>query len=80
MTPPIDPSFVYEIDVDGHLGEAALADLRGLQLESRGWHTVLWGPLPDEGALHAVLEQIQALGLAVLQFRRHGPEYDRLDR
>lgn len=75
MTRPINPYFVYEIDVEGQLGEAALADFRGLRVECRGWHTVLWGPLLDDGALHTVLRQLQGLGLAVLQFRRHGPEY-----
>ena len=77
MTRPINPSFVYEIDVEGQLGEAALADFGfgGLQVEYRGWHTVLYGPLPDEGALHTVLRRLLGLGLTVLQFRRHGPEY-----
>lgn len=75
MNRSVGPSLVYEIDVEGQLGEAAQAVLRGLRVECRGWHTVLWGPLPDEGALHAVLMQLQVLGLGVLQFRRHGPEY-----
>ena len=74
MSRPIGPCLVYEIDVEGQLGEAALAVFRGLRAECRGRHTVLWGPLPDEAALHAVLMQIQGLGLAVLQFRRHNPE------
>jgi hypothetical protein len=79
MAGPMIPGFVYEIDVDGQLGEAPLANFGDLRVESRGWHTVVRGPLPDEGALHTVLDQIRALGLAVLQFRRHGPEYDRLE-
>jgi hypothetical protein len=79
MTRPNNPHFVYEIDVDGQLGDAALATFRGLRVESRGWHTVLRGALPDEGALHAVLDQIQGLGLDVLQFRRYGPKYARHD-
>jgi hypothetical protein len=65
------PYVVYEIDVEGGLGEAPLAASRGLRAECRGWHTVLRGALPDEAALHAVLAEIQGLGLTVLQFRRH---------
>ena len=74
MSRPIGPCLVYEIDVEGQLGEAELAVFRGLRAECRGRDTVLWGLLPDEAALHAVLMQIQGLGLAVLQFRRHNPE------
>jgi hypothetical protein len=65
------PCLVYEIDVEGRLGETPLAASCGLRAECRGWHTVLRGALPDEAALHAVLAEIQGLGLAVLQFRRH---------
>ena len=75
MSRRIGSCLVYEIDVDGHLGEAARAVVGGLRVECRGRHTVLRGPLPDEAALHAVLMQIQEAGLVVLQFRRHNPEY-----
>lgn len=74
MSRPLRPCLVYEIDVEGQLEETSLAVFHGLRAECRGRHTVLWGPLPDEAALHAVLMQIQGLGLAVLQFRRHNPE------
>ena len=74
MSVPVGPCLVYEIDVEGQLEEAALAVFRGLQTERRGRHTVLWGSLPDEAALHAVLMQIQRLGLEVLQFRRRNPD------
>ena len=75
MSRPIGPCLVYEIDVEGQWGEAALGDFGGLRAECRGRHTVLWGPLPGEAALHAFLMRIQGLGLAVLQFRRHSTEF-----
>jgi hypothetical protein len=65
------PCVVYKIDVEGRLGEAPLAAFCGLRAECRGWHTVLRGAFPDEAALHAVLAEIQGIGLTVLQFRRH---------
>jgi hypothetical protein len=73
MSRPVgaSPHVVYEIDVEGRLGESPLAASHGLRAECRGRHTVLRGALPDEGALHTVLAEIQGLGLTVLQFRRH---------
>jgi hypothetical protein len=41
-----------------------------LQAQSRGRDTVLTGPLPDQAALFGVLDQIEALGLELLDLSR----------
>jgi hypothetical protein len=42
----------------------------GLQAETDGRDTILSGALPDQAALHAVLVEIEALGLELLEVRR----------
>ena len=74
MIRPVRVCVVYEIDVEGQLPKPTLVAFHGLRAECCGRRTVLRGSLPDEATLHTVLAQIQGLGLAVLQFRRHVPE------
>ncbi|HWF75133.1 MAG TPA: hypothetical protein VG186_17440 [Solirubrobacteraceae bacterium] len=60
----------YQILVRGHLSETMLVAFPDLCAECSGAETVLVGVLPDQPALHAVLAQIEALGLELLELRR----------
>ncbi len=59
----------YEIRVQGALSDALLGAFPGLTAEVRGGETVLSGAL-DQAALHGVLDQIEALGIDLLEVRR----------
>lgn len=60
----------YEIRVRGRLGETMLGAFPTLEARGADGDTVLTGVLPDQSALHAVLEQVEALGLELLEVRR----------
>jgi hypothetical protein len=60
----------YEIRVRGLLGRMLLGAFPGLRARADGTETVLSGPLADQAALHGVLDQIEALGLELLELRR----------
>jgi hypothetical protein len=62
---------VYEIRVDGLIGESWSPWLGGMTVHHReGGETVLIGPLPDEPALHGVLNRIRDLGLPLVEVKR----------
>jgi hypothetical protein len=63
----------YEICVRGRLGETMCSAFPALQAEARGGDTLLTGTLPDRAALYAVLAEIEALGLELLELRRLPP-------
>ena len=60
----------YQILVRGELSETVLCAFPELRAEPRGTATLLVGVLPDQPALHAVLAQIEALGLELLELCR----------
>jgi hypothetical protein len=65
----------YEIRVRGHLGATMLLAFPALRAEVQDGDTLLRGPLPDQSALHGALDQIEALGLELLELRRlPGPQ------
>jgi hypothetical protein len=45
-----------------------------LQLDNRGGETVITGTLPDQSALHGVLDRVRDLGLSIISVRRLPPE------
>jgi hypothetical protein len=57
----------YEIKIEGHLDSHWSEWFDGLALthEERG-ETVLSGPVPDQAALHGLLNKIRDLGLPLL--------------
>lgn len=65
----------YEIKVKGHLeqrGSEGFAGLKLTHLESD--ETLLSGILPDQGALHGVLERIRNLNMALISVSCSGKE------
>lgn len=60
----------YVIRVRGVLSDRLLTAFPGLRSRAERGDTVLEGTLPDQAALHGVLAQIEALGLALLEVRR----------
>jgi hypothetical protein len=70
----MDPApALYTIRIKGYLGATMLSAFPALAPRRHGEHTVLIGLL-DRSALHGVLAQMEALGLDLLEVRRHMPE------
>ena len=67
----MDPApALYVIRINGHLGATVLSAFPALAARHHGAHTVLTGLL-DRSALYGVLAEIEALGLNLLEVRRH---------
>lgn len=60
----------YQIRIRGQLSETTLLAFEGLTAQVNPVDTVLTGALLDQAALHGVLEQIQSLGLELIEVRR----------
>jgi hypothetical protein len=70
----MDPaSALYTIRIHGHLGPTVLSAFPALAPHHHGAHTVLTGLL-DRSALYAVLAQVEALGLDLLEVRQLTPQ------
>lgn len=64
----------YEIRIEGVLDGRWAAWFDGLQLRSDGTETVIFGPLPDQPALHGVLAKVRDLGMCLISVRRLDPD------
>lgn len=65
----------YEIHVRGRVGPVLLEAFDNLAMEVEPAETVLYGSIPDQAALQALLVQIQSLGLDLTEVRRvRGPD------
>jgi hypothetical protein len=60
----------YEIRIKGRVGDSVLRTFEGLTATTEPVETVLYGPIPDQEALHKLLVKLQSLGLEVTEFRR----------
>lgn len=60
----------YEIHIKGRVSEQLLSAFEGMEASEQAVETVLRGPLPDQAALHGLLDRIQALGLELVEVRR----------
>lgn len=61
----------YEIKVEGHLDPQWVTWFAGLQLTyPAADETLFSGPLPDQAALHGLLERIRDLNLTLLSVSR----------
>ena len=63
----------YEIRVESILHERWSDWFEGMRIEIVGDATVLSGTLPDQSALHGILDKIRNLGLTVISVRRMPP-------
>jgi hypothetical protein len=61
---------LYTIRIGGRLGATALSAFPSMVSEVKGGETVLTGLLEDRSALFGVVEQIEALGLELLELRQ----------
>ena len=60
----------YEIRIKGRVGDSVLLLFEGLTATTEPVETVLYGPIPDQEALHKLLGRLQSLGLEVTELRR----------
>jgi len=60
----------YEIRVRGRLGDKVAATFSGFDAEVEPAETILRGPVEDQAALHGILEQIESLGLELVEVRQ----------
>ena len=65
----------YEIKIKGHLDPHWSDWFAGLKLtySQEGDETLLSGPLPDQGALHGLLERIRDLNMTLISVTSGGP-------
>ena len=72
----------YEIRVRGRLSDSLLAAFEGMSasVEPVQTETVLHGPVQDQAALYGLLDQIQALGLELVEVRRLPPPPEEITR
>lgn len=63
----------YLITVRGRLSAGLLGAFEGLDAAPSGADTVISGPIVDQASLYGVLEQVESLGLELLEVRRHAP-------
>ena len=64
----------YEVRVEGVLDGRWSEWFEGLQLQNQSGETVLSGTLPDQPALHGILDKVRDLGLTIITVRRLPPE------
>jgi hypothetical protein len=64
----------YEVRVEGVLDGRWSEWFEGLHLQNQSGETILSGVLPDQPALHGILDKVRDLGLTIITMRRLPPE------
>lgn len=64
----------YEVRVEGVLDGRWSEWFEGLHLQNQSGETILSGTLPDQPALHGILDKVRDLGLTIITMRRLPPE------
>ena len=64
----------YEIRLDGVLDGRWSQWFEGLRIDHQGGETLLSGTLPDQPALHGILDKVRDLGLCIIAVRRIPPQ------
>lgn len=62
----------YEISVSGELPASVLDEVEHFSVEIVPVRTVMRGPVPDQAALHGIINRLQSLGLDLIEVRRIG--------
>jgi hypothetical protein len=71
----------YEIKISGHLDPRWSDWFAGLELTHlEGNETLLSGSLPDQAALHGLLERVRDLNLTLISVTRGGPSTQYFDK
>jgi hypothetical protein len=60
----------YEFRIGGRLSDPMLARFDMLEPDAARVDTILHGTVRDQAALHGLIEQVQSLGLELLEVRR----------
>ena len=60
----------YEIRIKGRVGAAVVNCFEGMSAEVEPVDTVLHGPVEDQAGLRRLLDQVQSLGLELIEVRR----------
>jgi hypothetical protein len=63
----------YEIRVRGPIGPTTMQAFSTFTATRSGHDTLLTGSLPDQSALYGVINQLEALGLQLLEIRSRSP-------
>ncbi len=66
----------YALTFQGEAGKAVRAAFNDFDLSTKDGLTTLRADLPDQAALHGVIERIRALGLELVDVRREGDAPD----
>ena len=66
----------YALTFQGEAGKAVRAAFNDFDLSTKDGLTTLRADVPDQAALHGVIERIRALGLELVDVRREGDAAD----
>ena len=60
----------YEIRIKGRVSDSLLSAFEEMAVSNEPVETVMYGPLPDQEAVHRLLTKLESVGLEVVEFRR----------
>lgn len=66
-------SFTYEVKIRGRLSRALTGEFEqlGMAADVEPVETLLHGPVVDQAALYGLIRRLEALGLELVEVRRH---------